>query len=202
MTNIMEMIGGTQTKVTDPKNGAVKTFNFDHSFWTFDEQDPHYAKQEDVFDNLGVDVLDNAFSGYNACVFAYGQTGSGKTYTMMGAQDNPGINPRICTSLFDRMVENTNKDLSFKVEFSFMEIYNEQVRDLLTVNPKKRKELKVREHKVLGPYVEGLTKLAVADYASIETLMHEGNKSRTTAATAMNAESSRSHAVVFDTSAI
>ena len=181
--------------LTDPKNGAVKTFNFDNSFWTFDENDEHYAKQVDVFNNLGIEVLDNAFSGYNACVFAYGQTGSGKTYTMMGIPSDPGINPRICINLFERIQANENENVSYKVELSYMEIYNEQVRDLLKVGPKK-KPLRVREHKVLGPYVEGLTKLAVADNASIETLMAEGNKSRTTAATAMNAESSRSHAVI------
>ena len=100
------------------------------------------------------------------------------------------------TSLFERIAANDNENVSYKVELSYMEIYNEQVRDLLTVKAGKKKTLRVREHKVLGPYVEGLTKLAVADYASIDTLMAEGNKSRTTAATAMNAESSRSHAVV------
>ncbi len=77
---------------------------------------------------------------------------------------------------------------------SYMEIYNEKVHDLL--DPRQYKQsLKVREHSVLGPYVDGLAQLAVASYEDIEVLMAEGNKSRTVAATSMNCESSRSHAV-------
>jgi kinesin family protein 13 len=177
---------------------VVQDFHFDHSFNTFDDKDPEFADQEQVFNDIGTDVLDNAFNGYNACVFAYGQTGSGKTYTMMGTDSNPGVNPRICIDIFDRIAQNHNEHLSYKVEISFMEIYNEQVRDLLKPQQvgAKKKELKVREHKVLGPYVEGLTKLAVANYDAIKALMHEGSKARTVAKTAMNSESSRSHAVI------
>lgn len=158
------------------------------------KEDPHFAGQENVFDNLGTDVLDNAFAGFNACIFAYGQTGSGKTYTMMGTKTDPGLIPRLCTNLYDRMGENTDKNVSFKVEVSYMEIYNEKVKDLLSVGGQK-KNLKVREHKVLGPFVEGLTRLAVSGYDSIKTLMDEGNKNRSVAKTNMNDESSRSHAV-------
>ena len=92
------------------------------------------------------------------------------------------------------MGENTDEHMSYKVEVSYMEIYNEKVKDLLSVGGKKQ-NLKVRNHKVMGPYVEGLTKLAVAGYESIKTLMDEGNKLRHTAKTKMNDESSRSHAI-------
>eukprot|EP00057_Strongylocentrotus_purpuratus_P008261 XP_011662735.1 PREDICTED: kinesin-like protein KIF13A isoform X3 [Strongylocentrotus purpuratus] len=148
-----------------------------------------------VFDCLGRDLLDNAFEGYNACIFAYGQTGSGKSYTMMGTDDKKGIIPRLCDTLFERMAKDANEDtLSFKVEVSYMEIYNEKVRDL--IDPKGNKQsLKVREHKIYGPYVDGLSTLAVSSFENIEALMSEGNKSRTVAATNMNSESSRSHAV-------
>ncbi|OCT81429.1 hypothetical protein XELAEV_18028249mg [Xenopus laevis] len=153
-----------------------------------------FAGQDVVFQCLGENILQNAFEGYNACIFAYGQTGSGKSYTMMGTADQPGLIPRLCSTLFERTQKAENEELSFKVEVSFMEIYNEKVRDLL--DPKgSRQSLKVREHKVLGPYVDGLSKLAVASYKDIESLMSEGNKSRTVAATNMNEESSRSHAV-------
>ncbi|KTF77872.1 hypothetical protein cypCar_00049130 [Cyprinus carpio] len=121
-------------------------------------------------------------------------TGSGKSFSMMGNGEQPGLIPRLCCSLFERVSRDQNESQSFKVEVSYMEIYNEKVRDLL--DPKgSRQSLKVREHKVLGPYVDGLSQLAVMNFEDIESLMSEGNKSRTVAATNMNEESSRSHAV-------
>ncbi|XP_044934313.1 kinesin-like protein KIF13B isoform X1 [Mustela putorius furo] len=172
-----------------------KVFAYDHCFWSMDESvREKYAGQDDVFKCLGENILQNAFDGYNACIFAYGQTGSGKSYTMMGTADQPGLIPRLCSGLFERTQKEENEEQSFKVEVSYMEIYNEKVRDLL--DPKgSRQTLKVREHNVLGPYVDGLSKLAVTSYKDIESLMSEGNKSRTVAATNMNEESSRSHAV-------
>uniref|UniRef100_A0A8C8JA76 Kinesin family member 13Ba n=1 Tax=Oncorhynchus tshawytscha TaxID=74940 RepID=A0A8C8JA76_ONCTS len=160
-----------------PRRGSVKSFC-----------------QDVVFQCLGESLLHNAFQGYNACIFAYGQTGSGKSYTMMGSVDSPGLIPRLCSSLFDRTLLEQREGEGFTIEVSYMEIYNEKVRDLL--DPKgSRQALRVREHKVLGPYVDGLSRLAVANYKDIESLMSEGNKSRTVAATNMNEESSRSHAV-------
>lgn len=94
-----------------------------------------FIGQEDVYAKVGSGVVQNAFDGYNACIFAYGQTGSGKSYTMMGSSDSPGIIPRLCTSLFDKIRTESNESTSFKVEVSYMEIYNEKVRDLL--DPKK-----------------------------------------------------------------
>ncbi|KAJ7341341.1 hypothetical protein JRQ81_005321, partial [Phrynocephalus forsythii] len=172
-----------------------KVFAYDHCFWSMDEAvKEKYAGQDIVFKCLGENILQNAFEGYNACIFAYGQTGSGKSYTMMGTADQPGLIPRLCSALFERAQEEESEEQSFKVEVSYMEIYNEKVRDLL--DPKgSRQSLKVREHSVYGPYVDGLSKLAVASYKDIESLMSEGNKSRTVAATNMNEESSRSHAV-------
>ncbi|KAM4601055.1 kinesin-like protein KIF13A isoform 4-T4 [Polymixia lowei] len=172
-----------------------KVFAFDHCFWSMDESNvPKYAGQEVVFKCLGEGILENAFQGYNACIFAYGQTGSGKSFSMMGNGEQPGLIPRLCCSLFERVHREENEAHSFKVEVSYMEIYNEKVRDLL--DPKgSRQSLKVREHKVLGPYVDGLSQLAVTNFEDIEVLMSEGNKSRTVAATNMNEESSRSHAV-------
>ncbi|KAF4076142.1 hypothetical protein AMELA_G00227030 [Ameiurus melas] len=172
-----------------------KVFAFDHCFWSMDECNiPKYAGQEVVFRCLGEGILENAFQGYNACIFAYGQTGSGKSYSMMGSVDQPGLIPRLCCSLFERVGREQSDSHTFKVEVSYMEIYNEKVRDLL--DPKgNRKSLKVREHKVLGPYVDGLSQLAVTSFQDIDCVMSEGNKSRTVAATNMNEESSRSHAV-------
>ncbi|XP_054474023.1 kinesin-like protein KIF13B isoform X2 [Anoplopoma fimbria] len=178
----------------DPRN-QPKVFAYDHCFWSIDEsQKDKFAGQDVVFQCLGESLLDNAFMGYNACIFAYGQTGSGKSYTMMGTAEQPGLIPRLCSSLFSRTVQEAREGEGFTVEVSYMEIYNEKVRDLL--DPKgNRQALRVREHKVMGPYVDGLSRLAVACYKDIESLMSEGNKSRTVAATNMNEESSRSHAV-------
>ncbi|KAK5915854.1 hypothetical protein CesoFtcFv8_001409 [Champsocephalus esox] len=186
--------GGANLGKADSRN-QTKVFAYDYCFWSMDETDKEqFAGQEVVFQCLGESLLHNAFQGYNACIFAYGQTGSGKSYTMMGSVDQPGLIPRLCSALFMRTQKEEREEESFTVEVSYMEIYNEKVRDLL--DPKGGKQsLRVREHKVLGPYVDGLSRLAVACYKDIEVLMSEGNKSRTVAATNMNEESSRSHAV-------
>lgn len=112
----------------------------------------------------------------------------------MGSQENKGIIPRLCDELFYSISTRQTVDLSYKVEVSYMEIYNEKVHDLLDLKPNKQ-SLRVREHTLLGPYVDGLSQLAVTSFEDIDNLMAEGNKSRTVAATNMNAESSRSHAV-------
>lgn len=84
-----------------------------------------------MYDGLGADILDNSMLGYNACILAYGQTGSGKSFTMMGTELEKGITPRLCESLFERINRSASEDLVYKVELSYMEIYNEKCRDLL-----------------------------------------------------------------------
>ncbi|KAL8342351.1 hypothetical protein RB598_003980 [Gaeumannomyces tritici] len=176
------------------KDLAPKAFAFDRSYWSFDKSAPNYAGQSNLFDDLGKPLLDNAFQGYNNCIFAYGQTGSGKSYSMMGYGKEIGIIPMICQDMFKR-IGDMQKDPNLKctVEVSYLEIYNERVRDLL--NPSTKGNLKVREHPSTGPYVEDLAKLVVGSFQEIENLMDEGNKARTVAATNMNETSSRSHAV-------
>ncbi|KAI5282345.1 kinesin-like protein Klp8, partial [Ascosphaera aggregata] len=172
-----------------------KAFAFDRSYWSFDKNDPHYAGQSALFQDLGTPLLENAFGGYNNCIFAYGQTGSGKSYSMMGYGEEIGIIPLICKDMFNRIEQLQSQDphLTCTVEVSYLEIYNEKVRDLL--NPATKGNLKVREHPSTGPYVEDLAKLAVRSFQEIANLMDEGNKARTVAATNMNQTSSRSHAV-------
>lgn len=111
---------------------------------------------------------------------------------MMGADNDPGLIPRICRELFTS-IANAPANVSYHVEVSYLEIYNERVRDLL--NPQSSGGLRVREHPVLGPYVEDLTKAAVSSYSDVFSHMSQGNKARTVAATNMNEASSRSHAV-------
>ncbi|SPN97362.1 probable kinesin [Cephalotrichum gorgonifer] len=200
---IIEM-KGNQTILTPPpdyektvkgaKDSGQKVFAFDKSYWSFSRDDGNYAGQSNLFDDLGQPLLENAFQGYNNCIFAYGQTGSGKSYSMMGYGKEVGIIPMICQDMFRRIEKlQEDKSLGFTVEVSYLEIYNERVRDLL--NPTTKGNLKVREHPSTGPYVEDLAKLAVSSFAEIEHLMDEGNKARTVAATNMNETSSRSHAV-------
>ncbi|XP_037698416.1 kinesin-like protein KIF13A isoform X6 [Choloepus didactylus] len=198
---VVEMEGNQTVLHPPPSNTKQgerrppKVFAFDYCFWSMDESNTtKYAGQEVVFKCLGEGILEKSFQGYNACIFAYGQTGSGKSFSMMGNAEQLGLIPRLCCALFQRISLEQNESQTFKVEVSYMEIYNEKVRDLL--DPKgSRQSLKVREHKVLGPYVDGLSQLAVTSFEDIESLMSEGNKSRTVAATNMNEESSRSHAV-------
>ncbi|XP_033484683.1 kinesin-like protein KIF1B isoform X6 [Epinephelus lanceolatus] len=195
---IIQMQGNTTT-ILNPKapKEPAKTFSFDYSYWSHTTpEDPSFASQNLVYNDIGKEMLAHAFEGYNVCIFAYGQTGAGKSYTMMGKQEEgqEGIIPMLCEDLFEKINEDSNKEeLSYSVEVSYMEIYCERVRDLL--NPKNKGNLRVREHPLLGPYVEDLSKLAVTSYTDIADLMDAGNKARTVAATNMNETSSRSHAV-------
>ncbi|XP_060157577.1 kinesin-like protein KIF1A isoform X15 [Globicephala melas] len=194
---IIQMSGSTTTIVNPKQPKEVpKSFSFDYSYWSHTSpEDMNYASQKQVYRDIGEEMLQHAFEGYNVCIFAYGQTGAGKSYTMMGKQekDQQGIIPQLCEDLFSRINDTTNDNMSYSVEVSYMEIYCERVRDLL--NPKNKGNLRVREHPLLGPYVEDLSKLAVTSYNDIQDLMDSGNKARTVAATNMNETSSRSHAV-------
>uniref|UniRef100_A0A8B9DVM5 StAR-related lipid transfer protein 9 n=1 Tax=Anser cygnoides TaxID=8845 RepID=A0A8B9DVM5_ANSCY len=170
-------------------------FSFDYCYWSVDPEDPKYASQEMVFQDLGTSVLSGAFRGYNICLFAYGQTGSGKTYTMMGTP----VSYTICFTLrglFSRKDDYSDQAASCRVKVSFLEIYNERVRDLLKQSDhKKPYTLRVREHPETGPYVQGLSQHLVTDYKQVVELLEEGIAKRITAATHIHNASSRSHAI-------
>ncbi|KAK7162919.1 hypothetical protein R3I93_007075 [Phoxinus phoxinus] len=193
---IIQMSGNTTTIINPKQPKENKSFNFDYSYWSHTTpEDVNFACQRQVYKDIGEEMLLHAFEGYNVCIFAYGQTGAGKSYTMMGKQekDQEGIIPLLCEDLFTKFNNNNDNSMSYSVEVSYMEIYCERVRDLL--NPKNKGNLRVREHPLMGPYVEDLSKLAVTSYNDIQDLMDSGNKARTVAATNMNETSSRSHAV-------
>ncbi|CAG2190263.1 Kinesin-like protein KIF16B,Kinesin-like protein KIF17,Chromosome-associated kinesin KIF4,Kinesin-like protein KIN-12B,Chromosome-associated kinesin KIF4A,Kinesin-like protein KIF1A,Kinesin-II 95 kDa subunit,Kinesin-II 85 kDa subunit,Kinesin-like protein KIN-1,Kinesin-like protein CIN8,Kinesin-like protein unc-104,Kinesin-like protein KIF3A,Kinesin-like protein KIF13B,Kinesin-like protein KIF28P,Kinesin-like protein KIF1C,Chromosome-associated kinesin KIF4B,Kinesin-related protein 8,Kinesin-like protein KI len=140
------------TTIANPEtpNEEPKKFSFDYSYWSHDgftedsagnllvdKAGSKYASQRRVFEDLGQGVLDNAFEGYNCSLFAYGQTGSGKSYSMVGYGPNRGIVPITCDELFQTVENNSDANRRFEVTFSMLEIYNEQVRDLLSKdNPK------------------------------------------------------------------
>ena len=183
--------GKPQTrKVVEEKN-----FTFDNSFWSHNTSDEHYAHQQEIYDSLGEEYLDHNFEGYHTCIFAYGQTGSGKSYTMMGTPEQPGLIPRTCEDLFQRIESNTSASVSYNVRVSYFEVYNEHVRDLFQPRTEPPNYLKIRESPTEGPYVKDLTEIQVKSYQEILKYMRLGDSSRTTASTKMNDTSSRSHAV-------
>ncbi|NXI40185.1 KIF14 protein, partial [Galbula dea] len=192
-------MSGSETTVRNPATNQVYSFNYDFSFWSFDKHHPNFASQAMIYEALAVPLLERAFEGYNACLFAYGQTGSGKSYTMMGFDEDQGIIPRLCEDLFTQIAQMDKQQvILFHLEMSFFEVYNEKIHDLLvfkTESGQKKQPLRVREHPVLGPYVEGLTVNVVSSYSDIQSWLELGNKQRATAATVMNDKSSRSHSV-------
>ncbi|KAL9622131.1 MAG: hypothetical protein Q9160_003474 [Pyrenula sp. 1 TL-2023] len=187
----------------DPANNRAQTrkvmeeksFTFDNSFWSHSTEDDHYATQEEIYNCLGEEFLDHNFEGYHTCIFAYGQTGSGKSYTMMGTPDKPGLIPRTCEDLFQRIESNEAPNISYSVRVSYFEVYNEHVRDLFLPRTDPPHYLKIRESPTEGPYVKDLTEMQVKSYSEILKYMRIGDHSRTTASTKMNDTSSRSHAV-------
>ncbi|XP_061187944.1 kinesin-like protein KIF28P [Saccostrea echinata] len=204
---------GNSTYIKNPEDMAAeaRSFAFDYSYWSHDEfketsngylepTGSRYADQRMVFNDLGQGVLDNAWKGYNCSLFAYGQTGSGKSYSMVGYGNNKGIVPIFCEELFkgvEGKKQTAGENEEYQVTLSMLEIYNEQVRDLL--NPKSiatKGGLKVRQHPSKGFYVESLISCPVSSYTDIENKISEGTRNRTVAATNMNATSSRAHTIV------
>ena len=161
------------------KELSKREFTFDYSFWSHDEfqkleggllvpMTKKYWDQEKVFNEVGNQILDDAWEGYNCCLFAYGQTGSGKSYSMLGYGLNKGIVPRVCEEMFKRMCNNDEPNKLYNVTISMIEIYNEKVQDLLIPSTKRPLGgLEIRENKKLGVYVEGITKHNVNSYKSI-----------------------------------
>lgn len=177
-------------------DGKRKNFTFNYVY------DMH-TTQDMIYSDIGKQVVNNSFCGYNSCVFAYGESGTGKSHTMMGEFSSPekvGLIPRVCQELFNRQLDNNGNDInqceiSYRIELSYLEIYLEEVKDLLTKsNPPGG--LRVRQHPEYGPYVEGLTQLVVLDFKSIKRLIEQGNKERAMASTLLNSRSSRSHAIL------
>nr|XP_011756437.1 stAR-related lipid transfer protein 9 isoform X7 [Macaca nemestrina] len=174
----------------------VMAFGFDYCYWSVNPEDPQYASQDVVFQDLGMEVLSGVAKGYNICLFAYGQTGSGKTYTMLGTPASVGLTPRICEGLFIREKDCASLPSSCRIKVSFLEIYNERVRDLLKQSGQKKPyTLRVREHPEMGPYVQGLSQHVVTNYKQVIQLLEEGIANRITAATHVHEASSRSHAI-------
>ncbi|KAL7704951.1 kinesin K39, partial [Lotmaria passim] len=191
---------------------STQDFQFDHVFWSVDKPDASGgspATQADVFETIGLPLVQHAFDGFNSCLFAYGQTGSGKTYTMMGADVNAlggegsGVTPRICLEIFARKASVEAEGHSrWSVELGYVEVYNERVSDLLGRRRKGAKAadevyVEVREHPSRGVFLEGQRLVEVKSLDDVVKLIELGNGVRHTAATKMNDRSSRSHAIIM-----
>ncbi|XP_032097721.1 kinesin-like protein KIF19 [Sapajus apella] len=160
--------------------------------YLFDVAFDFTATQEMVYQATTKSLIEGVISGYNATVFAYGPTGCGKTYTMLGTDHEPGIYVRTLNDLF-RAIEETSNDMEYEVSMSYLEIYNEMIRDLL--NPSLG-YLELREDSKGVIQVAGITEVSTINAKEIMQLLMKGNRQRTQEPTAANQTSSRSHAVL------
>ena len=174
----------------NPNLFQLHRFSFDHVF----DMD---STQKEVYEITAKPAIISVLEGYNSTVFAYGQTGTGKTFTMEGftyslSDNNRGIIQRSIEEIFNYIEEYSNSNTKFMVRASYIQIYNEQISDLLKTD---KGNLQIREDKKKGVYVEGQSEWAVRTPSDIYTLLKRGATNRTTSSTNMNDVSSRSHAV-------
>ncbi|XP_052279055.1 kinesin-like protein KIF3A [Dreissena polymorpha] len=165
-----------------------KTYSFDNVY-------APDAKQVDIYNETARPIVDFVLEGYNGTIFAYGQTGTGKTFTMEGVRAVPelrGVIPNSFAHIFGHIAK-AEGDARFLVRVSYLEIYNEDVRDLLGKDQNQR--LEVKERPDIGVYVKDLSSFVVNNADDMDRIMTLGNKNRMTGATNMNLHSSRSHAI-------
>ncbi|XP_041902249.1 chromosome-associated kinesin KIF4 [Corvus kubaryi] len=172
--------------------GNDKAFTYDYVF------DPS-VEQEEVFNTAVSPLVRGIFKGYNATVLAYGQTGSGKTYSMGGTytanqehEPSVGVIPRVIKLLFEE--KQHRQDWDFVLKVSYLEIYNEDILDLLCPS-RERSPISIREDPKEGIKIVGLTERSVTCAQETVSCLEQGNNSRTVGSTAMNSQSSRSHAI-------
>uniref|UniRef100_A0A8C6VE69 Kinesin-like protein n=1 Tax=Naja naja TaxID=35670 RepID=A0A8C6VE69_NAJNA len=179
-----------QVSVKNPKGTShelPKTFTFDAVYdWS--------SKQFELYDETFRPLVDSVLQGFNGTIFAYGQTGTGKTYTMEGVRgdaEKRGVIPNSFDHIFTHISRSQNQQ--YLVRASYLEIYQEEIRDLLSKDQSKRLELKERPD--TGIYVKDLSSFVTKSVKEIEHVMNVGNQNRSVGATNMNEHSSRSHAI-------
>lgn len=208
-------MNGPKTTLTVPKTSSfhsrskifgndvrqeVKEYSFDDSVWSY-SQNEHYVDNQGFYRRTGAEILDHFFQGFNVCLLAYGQTGLGKTYTIMGpdlpelkaSSPDLGFIPLMVRDILHHKQRLVGERINCELKISYIEVYNEQVKDLLGDTLQK---CRVREHPVTGPYVENVTEYELSDYTDFARCLARGNATRATAATSMNESSSRSHAII------
>lgn len=175
----------------------VKSYRFDQCVWSYNGCDEHYTSNGKFYDSIGPGVIQDLFQGFNMCLLAYGQTSSGKTYTMMGKQRDEGLIPLIVRDVLRYKERLIGERINCEVRISYMEIYNELVKDLLSdADSGGSKKCRIREHPTKGPYVENLNEYQIDNYNDFCNYLTRGNSHRSTASTSMNDKSSRSHAII------
>lgn len=162
---------------TDP----VKTFTFDYVY-------DYTSNQDQIYQDCAYPIVDSVLEGYNGTIFAYGQTGTGKTHTMEGNPKQKGIIPRTFDHIFRRI--EGSPDQKFLVRVSMLELYNEEIRDLLSKHHTHKLELREKDS---GVYVKDLSMHVVNSVAEMTQKLDDGRGNRVTAETKMNEHSSRSH---------
>lgn len=179
--------GRKEISITDPNEKDNR------KLFTYDDVFPMECSQKAIYQASGFSIVENVLDGYNGTIFAYGQTGCGKTFSMMGdprSETNKGIIPRTFSQIMNVVSE--KKNCQFLVMVSFLEIYNENIRDLLG-DPEAR--LDVKEDKDKGVFVQDLSKVPTKSVDEMLEVMFKGDKNRSVGATAMNQDSSRSHSI-------
>jgi len=175
------------TRITRPGTQETKDFTYDAVY------DAHTI-QGNFYKETGYGIVESVIDGYNGTIFAYGQTGTGKTHTMVGPPGDPemyGVIPRTFSHIFTNI--NACSSKKFLVRASFLEIYNEEIRDLLSKDPKAKLDLK--DHPDGGVFVKDLSNLIVKNEGDLQKVMDVGQSNRSVASTMMNNESSRSHSI-------
>ena len=174
--------------LTDPNDkDTQKVFSYDSVF-------PMDCHQQSVYESAAFTLVESVLEGYNGTIFAYGQTGCGKTHTMMGEPSDDklkGIIPRAFAHIFGKIESTANKN--YLIRCSYIEIYNEEIHDL--IGPDVKAKLELKENPDSGVYIKGLTMHIVKSIPEIERLMNNGSKNRSVGETAMNKDSSRSHSI-------
>ena len=183
--NTFSLLVSTESSINNKKSNQIKEKQFFFDY-VFDKT----SSQQKIYENTTKNLLSGLIDGFNATVFAYGATGSGKTYTMLGTSKEMGIMPRSVSDLFKILNNYKNKD--YKIEVSYIEIYNEIIRDLLAEG----NMIDLHEDPVKGVVLLGVREIEVENTENFYDVLFSGNKRRTTRSTNNNETSSRSHAVL------
>ena len=183
-------------KPSGEEASVPRVFTFDNVYGT-------HSTQQSVYDECAFALIDSVLEGYNGTMFAYGQTGCGKTHTMMGpasslevdsaSADERGIIPRAVRHIFGYM-DSAEKSIKFLVRCSYLEIYNENILDLLSKS-NSQQNLQIKEDPNKGIFVKDLTTVIVKSVPELEKTLFAGMKNRKTGETEMNKDSSRSHSI-------
>ncbi|KAF1883039.1 hypothetical protein Lal_00003221 [Lupinus albus] len=187
-----DSVNGTFWKIEENRISLHKTHGspLSTSFYAFDHIFDESSTNASVYNLLTEDIIHAALDGFNGTAFAYGQTSSGKTFTMNGSETDPGVIPRAVTDVFSKIERMSDRE--FLIRVSYMEIYNEEINDLLAVENQK---LQIHENLERGVYVAGLREEIVNNAEQVLNLINAGEVNRHFGETNMNVRSSRSHTI-------